>query len=205
MARPELPVVLKMRVSIADKGALAVDGPQVNGRSRKCESCRATSFMVRDLEQAETEILKLVQANYFDKEIEILKDFQTQTESVPKDRHRDKERKPVLKKSSSLNALYPYLDSSGLLRVGGRIKKANLSHSLKNPVTLPQTGHITELVLREAHEKTHHSGRVLSSNEVRSNGYWIIDGNEGSDTSYQGVSRVDISVVLLENRKWPNS
>ena len=25
-----------------------------------------------------------------------------------------------------------------------------------------------------------------------------------SDTSYQGGSRVDISVVLLENRKWPN-
>ena len=137
-----------MRASIADKGALAVDGPQVNGRSRKCESCPATSVMVRDLEQAETEILKLVQANYFDKEIKILKDFQTQTESVRKDRHHDKERKPVLKKSSSLNALYPYMDSSGFLRVGGRIKKANLSHSLKNPVTLPRTGRITELVLR---------------------------------------------------------
>ena len=177
MARPELPVVLKMRVSIADKGALAVDGPQVNGRSRKCESCRATSFMVRDLEQAETEILKLVQANYFDKEIEILKDFQTQTESVPKDRHHDKERKAVLKKSSSLNALDPYLDASGMLRVGGRIKKANLSDSLKNPVILPKTGHITELVLRHAHEKTHHSGRGLTLNELRSSGYWIINGN----------------------------
>ena len=26
-----------------------------------------------------------------------------------------------------------------------------------------------------------------------------------SDTLYQGVSHVDISVVLLENRKWPTS
>ena len=49
-----------MRVRRADKGPLAVDGPQVNGRSRKCESCPATSFMVRDLGQAETEILTLV-------------------------------------------------------------------------------------------------------------------------------------------------
>ena len=122
---------LQMRVSIADKGPLAVDGPQVNGRSRECERCPATSFMVRDLEQAETEILKLVQANYFDKEIKILKDFQTHTESVPKDRHHEKERKAVLKKRSSLNALDPYLDASALLRVGGRIKKANLSDSLK--------------------------------------------------------------------------
>ncbi|CAH3125725.1 unnamed protein product [Porites lobata] len=76
---------LKMRASKADKRPLTVDGPQVNGRSRECEGCPATSFMVRDLEQAETEILKLVQANYFDKEIKILKDFQTQTGSVPKD------------------------------------------------------------------------------------------------------------------------
>lgn len=168
---------LKMRASKADKRPVTVDGPQVNGRSRECEGCPATSFMVRDLEQAETEILKLVQANYFDKEIKILKDFQTQTGSVPKDRHHDKERKAVLKKSSSLNALDPYLDASGMLRVGGRIKKANLSDSLKNPVILPKAGHITELVLRHAHEKTHHSGRGLTLNERRSSGYWIINGN----------------------------
>ena len=123
------------------------------------------------------EILKLVQANYFHNEIKILKDFKTQTESEPKDRHHDKDRKAVLKKGSSFNTLDPYLDASGLLRVGGRIKKANLSDSLKNPVILPEAGHITELVLRYADEKTHHSGRDLSLNELRSNGYWIINGN----------------------------
>ena len=47
---------LKMRFSIADKGPLAVDGPQVNGCSRECDICPATLFMVRNLEQAETEI-----------------------------------------------------------------------------------------------------------------------------------------------------
>ena len=80
--------------------------------------------MFKDLEQAKKEILELVQANYFHNEIKILKDFKTQTESEPKDRHHDKERKAVLKKGSSLNTLDPYLDASGLLRVGGRIKKA---------------------------------------------------------------------------------
>lgn len=118
-----------------------------------------------------------MQANYFHNEIKILKDFKTQTESEPKDRHHDKERKAVLKKSSSLNALDPYLDASGMLRVGGRIRKANLSDSLKNPVILPKAGHITELVLRHAHEKTHHSGRGLTLNELRSSGYWIINRN----------------------------
>ena len=64
-------------------------------------------------------------------EIKILKDFQTQSESMPKDRQNDKEKKAILKKSSNLNVFDPYLDASGLLRVGGRIKKANRSHSLK--------------------------------------------------------------------------
>ena len=93
------------------------------------------------------------------------------------DRQCVKERKALLKKTSSLNALDPYLDAIGMLRVGGRITKANLADSLKNPVILPKTGHITELIIRHAHEKTHHSGRGITLNGLRSNGYWIINGN----------------------------
>ena len=50
--------------------------------------------MVQDLEQAEVEILKLVQANAFDKEVKTLKDFQAQTEGVRKDRQCVKKGKP---------------------------------------------------------------------------------------------------------------
>ena len=53
----------------------------------------------------------------------------------------------------------------------------NLADSLKNPVILPKTGHITELIICHTHEKTHHSGRGVTLNELRSNGYWIINGN----------------------------
>ena len=105
-----------------------------------------------------------------------LKEFQAQTEGVGNDRQCDKERKALLKKTSSLNALDPYLDAIGVLRVGGRITKANLADSLKSPVILPKTGHITELIIH-AHENTHHSGMGVTLNELRSNGYWIINGN----------------------------
>ena len=168
---------LRMSINTADRNLPVDEGPQTNGRSRKAESCPATRIMVQDLEQAEVEILKLVQANAFDKEVKTLKDFQAQTEGVRKDRQCVKERKALLKKTSSLNALDPYLDANGLLRVGGRIMKANLEDNLKNPVTLPKTGHITELIIRHAHEKTYHSGRGVTLNELRSNGYWIINGN----------------------------
>ena len=64
-----------------------------------------------------------------------------------------------------------------MLRVGGRITKADLTDSLKNPVILPKTGHVTELIIRHIHEKTHHSRRAVTLNELCSNGYWIINGN----------------------------
>ena len=49
---------------------------------------------------------------------------------------------------------------------------ANLADNLKNPVILPKAGHITELIICQAHEKTHHSGRGVTLNELRSNHRW---------------------------------
>lgn len=106
-----------------------------------------------------------------------LKQFQAQTEGVHKDCQCDKERKAVLKKTSTLNALKPYLDANGVLRVGGRMTKTTLADNFKNPVILPKAGHITELIFCHAHENTHHSGRGVTQNELRSNGYWVIKGN----------------------------
>ena len=103
--------------------------------------------------------------------------FQAQTEGVRNDRQCVKERKALLKKTSSLIALDRYLDAIGVLRVGGQITKANLADSFKSPVILPKTGHVTKLIIGHAPEKTHYSGRGVTLNELRSNGYRIINGN----------------------------
>ena len=63
------------------------------------------------------------------------------------------------------------------MRVGGRIRKANLPRTLKNPVILPKASHISSLIISQVHEKTHHSGRGITLNELRSCGYWIVSGN----------------------------
>ena len=102
----------------ADRNPPVDQGPQINGRSCKAESCPTTPIMVKDLEQEEVENLKLVQANAFDNEVKTLREFQAQTEGVRKDRQCDKERKAFLKKTSSPNALDPYLDATRVLRVG---------------------------------------------------------------------------------------
>ena len=87
--------------------------------------------MVNDLEQAEVEVIKLVQADAFEKETKALKELHSHFKC--ESRKSDKEKKVAMKKTSSLHILDPFLDCNGVLRVGGRIKKANLSESLKNP------------------------------------------------------------------------
>jgi len=116
-----------MSINAADRNLPVDEGPQINGRSRKAEGCPAIRIMVQNLEQAEVEILKLVQTSAFDKKVKKLKEVQAQTEDVRKDRKCVQKRKAPLKKTSSFNALDPYLDTIGVLRVGGRITKANLT------------------------------------------------------------------------------
>ena len=84
---------LRMGINTADRNLPVDEGPQVNGQRRKAESCPATCIMVQDQEQAEVEILKLVQTNAFGKEVKTLKVFQAQTEDVRKNRRCVKERK----------------------------------------------------------------------------------------------------------------
>ena len=53
-----------------------------------------------------------------------------------------------LEKSSQLLNLRPFVDSSGLLRVGGRQQHAELSYSKKHPIILHHKHPLTHLLVR---------------------------------------------------------
>ena len=72
--------------------------------------------------------------------------------------------------------LDPFLDESGILRVGGRLRRADLEYSIKFPILLPRKGHVIKLIVRHFHEVTKHQGRTTTLNEARSSGYWIVGG-----------------------------
>ena len=76
---------------------------------------------------------------------------------------------------SSIHQLDPFLDKDGVLRVGGRLVKSNLSH--EHPVLVPKRCNISQLIFRYYHEKTAHSGKGMTINEIRNAGYWIINCN----------------------------
>ena len=69
---------------------------------------------------------------------------------------------------------WSFLDESGILRVGGRIRQACISLEVKHPIILPRNEHITRLIIKYFHEKTEHQGRGFTLNEIRSSGYWIV-------------------------------
>ena len=58
-------------------------------------------------------------------------------------------------RSSPLWRLSPFVDSDGILRVGGRLEMSNLPYDAKHPVILPKKDHISKLVIAHLHNQGH--------------------------------------------------
>ena len=65
----------------------------------------------------------------------------------------------------------------GLIRVGGRLLQSNLDEKVMHPVMLPMKGKLTEIIIRWCHQKTTHSGKNVTLNEIRTSEYWVIQSN----------------------------
>lgn len=138
----------------------------------KRQKVACASITVNDLHRAEIEIVKHVQSIAFKDEKETLQSLRSNGEFSDKESAR--KRNGVMKGTSSLYRLDPFLDPDGLIRVGGRIQRADLDSNLKHPIILPKRSHITDLVIRHYHEQSQHQGRGITTNTIRSHGFWII-------------------------------
>lgn len=82
-----------------------------------------------------------------------------------------------LPSNHQLHQLDPFLQD-GIMRVGGRLRRASAPLELRHPAILPKDCAVTRLILAHFHEKTQHQGRGQTLNEVRANGYWVIGGSK---------------------------
>ena len=80
-------------------------------------------------------------------------------------------------RSSSLFILDPFLDSNGVLWVGGRLSQSRLTSNEAHPVVVPETSNIIEAVVIWSHETIGHGGRGLTLNNLRKNGIWVLGAN----------------------------
>ncbi|XP_075168937.1 uncharacterized protein LOC142241083 [Haematobia irritans] len=81
--------------------------------------------------------------------------------------------KRLVSTTSSLAKLHPFIDGSGLLRVGGRLRNSELDNASKYPIILPICSRITKLILQNLHEKNLHPG-VSALFVIARQTYWII-------------------------------
>ena len=80
-----------------------------------------------------------------------------------------------LTNSNTLIKLIPFLDSEGLLRVGGRLRNSLLDPETKHPLILPKNSALTSLIIANAHEKSLHGGTQATLAYIRRS-YWILGG-----------------------------
>ncbi|XP_063838177.1 uncharacterized protein LOC135087309 [Ostrinia nubilalis] len=76
---------------------------------------------------------------------------------------------------SKLIAFNPILDQNGVLRVGGRLRHANIDQETKHPAIIPSNTRLADLLIDEAHELTYHGGPRLTTSILRRK-YWLIGG-----------------------------
>ncbi|XP_041926339.1 uncharacterized protein LOC121690066 isoform X1 [Alosa sapidissima] len=112
---------------------------------------------VDELSQAREVIIRAVQRNTFVKEFEAL------------------ERGKQVPLNSCLRSLNPILQAD-LLRLGGRLKNADVAIEQNNPVILPKEHHVSLLLTRYHHAQVKHQGRHLTEGAVRAAGLWILGG-----------------------------
>ena len=112
--------------------------------------------------EAQETLWRLQQRRYWPTEVDKLK----KGENIPK--------------SSNIYTLNPYLDPSGLLRIGGRLHNADLTFTRKHPIILPASK-ISLLLIKFLHVLYSHSGVDATMAITREN-YWVIRGRHAAKT-----------------------
>ena len=105
----------------------------------------AKTLHVTEVEAAEILLFKRSQARTFGPELKRL------AAATP----------PPITKGSLLRLVHPYLDNRGLLVVGGRLNKSNLSQMQKHPVILSPSDVVTKLYFSYHHRLLSHCGPTL--------------------------------------------
>jgi hypothetical protein len=128
---------------------------------RFIENCRGERktgpLTPKELEHAEETLIKLVQLSNFRKEIVLLQEGKN------------------VNNDSKLKHLNPFLDSKGIIRVGGRLANSSLRYNHKFPYVLPKNHKLTKLIFQSYHLKYLHIGAQGLLNQVRMK-FWVING-----------------------------
>ena len=134
-----------------------------------------------EIEASEDRIIKLVQSDAFTNKMSIL------------------DQKGVLPTKHKLSPLSPYIDECGVLRVGGRLRNAQIPAAARNQMILPKDHPVTRLIITHNHRKNGHVGREHVLANLREK-YWILNGRVAVRTL---LRRCLLCKIKRARRKYP--
>ena len=123
-------------------------------RHGRKNTANSKNVKLSDLQRAEKVIVHHVQHKCYHEELEILKS----------DKH--------IAEKNPLYQLEPFCDEKGLLRVGGRLRAAQMASGAIHPLIMPSYHHVTNLIVQDIHERSFHSGREHLLSLIRQT-FWI--------------------------------
>ncbi|XP_064629237.1 uncharacterized protein LOC135488532 [Lineus longissimus] len=140
------------------------------------QRCSSSSLTATEIEEAELYWVKWIQQDRYGEVIARLQEKQQVS-------------------SRQLKSLDPFLDDSGILRVGGRLQESDLPYAIRHPIILPPRNHITTLIVRRVHADIgkHAKGVNAVLGELRQR-FWLVFGREEA-------KRVDIACVICTKQK----
>ena len=115
---------------------------------------------VEIIQEGQVAIFKMVETEYFDREIKHLMS-----------------KKRMDLNYSSISQLDPFLGSDNIIRVGRRLRKSSLTEAEQHPVILPKKGAASDVIIQWSHINVAHGARGMPLNHLRNNGISIISAN----------------------------
>ncbi|XP_011707941.1 PREDICTED: uncharacterized protein LOC105462788 [Wasmannia auropunctata] len=119
---------------------------------------RTDPIAAAELNEALHMLLKIAQRESYPKEI--------------KDIVANKRSSAQIKK---LNPLNPFIDSEGILRVGGRLGNSNFDNDKKHPIIVSAKHPFTKLLFKDEHLRLLHAGPQLLLSSIREK-LWVVGG-----------------------------
>ena len=124
--------------------------------SKEWKKTKEETISVAEIESAKIKLIKLIQVRAYGDEIERLK-----SEGGPKT-------------VKGLEKLDPMIDDRGVLRVGGRLARAEASDLFRFPIIIPKKAVATRRLIEWHHRRIEHRGKHSTVGRLRDQGYWIV-------------------------------
>ncbi|UYV67559.1 hypothetical protein LAZ67_5001210 [Cordylochernes scorpioides] len=145
------------KIYVGETGRQGISRLRFINITRKQPTQRLSFLTSQDLKDSLLQIVKNIQRCEFTPEINAC------IKNIP------------LPRKSRLISLNIFIDSQGILRVGGRLRHSDLDIDQKHPMLIPKDHFVTKLIVMHYHINNLHSGTQLTLSLIR-NKYWIPSG-----------------------------